>query len=314
MDTADSSGPSPGDSADTEDATFATPSHPYLLALHTCPIKEEVCGNPMNHTVRLAGSEDGGSWTVLESVEPFSGSVPDVIVRDGILYIYSLPELRRIDLSDGSVLPRSELTFLTDEALDTGELGVLHADPSMILDADGRLVMFFLEGSKEADPASCPEIPCTRRILSATEEPGSQGTVFTVDDGARLEILIGEEGPSRLSDPDIFVGPDGYVLMVSRGQSIRVYISDTLHGTYTPLGKDNLTPGTGGVPAGAYIDGQYWLYASVDEGGVTSDIQWAALDGIDTILPADALSPITIDGIEADTMMASPGFWAAEEP
>jgi hypothetical protein len=294
------------DTGDTGEAIFAVPDDPYLLSLHTCPFSEESCGNPMNHTVRVAGSEDGATWRLLEEIEPFSGSVPDLLVRDGILYIYSLPELRRIDLSDDSLLPTTELTFLTRNG-DPSD--VLHADPSMILDEAGNIVMFFLEGSEDSDPASCPQTPCTKRILSATEVSGSQGTVFTVDEGARLEVVITDDGPSRLSDPDIFAGPDGFVLLVSRGQSVRVYTSETLRGDYVALSLDNLTPGTGGVPAGGYIDGRYWLYVSVDAGG-TSDIQWAALEGIELVLPDDALSPIVLEGLEGDLLMASPGFWA----
>jgi len=307
VDTAHDTAADSRDTGDTGAVDFAVPELPYLLSFHTCPVNEKACGNPINHRVRLAGSEDGASWSLLEWVEPFSGSVPDVLVRDGILYLYSLPELRRIDLATQEVLPGSELTFRSEDT-------VFHADPSMILDEDGRIVMFFLEGSKGTDPASCPETPCTKRILSATEEAGSLGSVFTVDEGARLELEITEEGPARVSDPDIFVDTAGYTMLISRGQSVRVYHSAELRGTFEAVAKDHLTPGTGGVPAADRVEGQYWLYVSVDkDGGSSSEIQWAALDDLSQAVPEDTLTPISVSPeLDGDTMMGSPGFWAVE--
>ena len=295
------------DTGDTGAADFAVPEFPYLLSFHTCPSDKEPCGNPLNHSVRLAGSDDGFNWNLLDWVEPFMGSVPDVLVRDGILYLYSLPELRRIDLATQEVLSGSVLTFQSEET-------IFHADPSMILDEEGRIVMFFLEGAEGIDPASCPEKPCTKRILSATEEPGSLGTEFSIDEGARLEIEITEDGPARVSDPDIFATDSGYSMLISRGQSVRVYHSDELRGSFETLIKDNLTPGTGGVPAGEQIDGEFWLYFSVDEdGGFNSEIQWIVLDDLAQVLAEDALTPISVSpALDVDTIMGSPGFWAVE--
>lgn len=297
---------SPADTAlDTAPPDFAVPEHPYLLSFHSCPTDEETCGNPQNHTVQLAGSADGVSWEVLDWFAPYPGSVPDVLVRDGILYIYALPQIRRIDLATFAVLPDEGLTFLTEEEL-------FHADPSVILDEDGRIVMFFLEGSATGDPASCPEgPPCTLRILSATEQEGSLGTVFSVDEGARLAVEVTEESPARLSDPDIFVGASGYVLLVSQGQNVRAYGAEALQGSYEALGKDNLTPNTGGVPAGGYVDGQHWLYVTVDGDDETARIHHTATADLTQELPADALSPISLSPVPDDAaLIASPGFFA----
>ena len=305
--TADTSAPDTG--ADTAAPEFAVPEHPYLLSFHTCMTEETSCGSPQNHTVQLAGSDDGVSWEVLDWFEPYPSSVPDVIVRDGILYVYALPEIRRIDLATNEALPMEMLTFLSEET-------VFHADPSMILDEDGRLVMFFLEGVDGSDPAACPDgPPCTLRIFSATEQEGSLGTVFTVDDGVRLALEITEDTPSRLSDPDIFTDDDGFVMLVSRGQIVQAYVAETLRGTYTALGKDDLTPNTGGVPAGAYIDGEYWLYVTVNEGHEMSSIHQTTTTDLSQELPADALSPLNVTpDFGESAMLGSPGFFAVQAP
>ena len=108
VDSGDTAGPI--DTADTADPVYAVPEHPYLLTFHTCAV-DDPCGNPLNHTVQLAGSDDGESWTVLDWFEPYVSSVPDVIVRDGILYVYALPELRRVDLETYEALPMANVMF-----------------------------------------------------------------------------------------------------------------------------------------------------------------------------------------------------------
>ena len=57
--TADTSAPDTG--ADTAAPEFAVPEHPYLLSFHTCMTEETSCGSPQNHTVQLAGSDDGAT-------------------------------------------------------------------------------------------------------------------------------------------------------------------------------------------------------------------------------------------------------------
>ena len=68
------------------------------------------------------------------------------------------------------------------------------------------------------------------------------------------------------------------------------------------------------MPAAGHVEGGYWLYVSVDkDGGSSSEIQWAALDDLAQIVPADTLVPISVTPeLGSDTMLGSPGFWAME--
>jgi hypothetical protein len=305
------------DSADTGDTGNtgepALPDHPYLMSFHTCDPAEGACGDPQSHQVHVAGSDDGLSWEELDWVEPFPSSVPDLVVRDGILYVYGLPQLRRYDLETHEVLPLFEL-----EITDSDGAMVFHADPSMLLDDDGRIVMFFLEGLDGQDPASCPdnEPPCTKRILSATEVEGTDGHGFVVDEGARAEVLVEDDGPSRVSDPDVALGPDGWVMLLSRGQNVQVHASDTLRGTYEPVSDRELNAGSGGVPATQYVgdpDG-WWLYVTSDLGGELSEIRRAPVADWTERLDDSTLTAVEIgpDPLQGVIQVASPGIWAAE--
>lgn len=76
-------------------------------------------------------------------------------------------------------------------------------------------------------------------------------------DGHRIQI--------QGSDPDIFFDGEQFILYISRGQSTLAFISDTLEGTYSPIGEldgDSFLTHQGGVPAGHYDEEtvSYWTY------------------------------------------------------
>jgi len=299
------------DTATDTGAPPAQPDTPYLMSFHTCDTDDGPCGDPSIHEVHLAGSHDGFSWTVVDWVEPFNGSVPDVFVRDGVLYLYDVVTLRTYDLATRELIARNNLEILGDEP-------IFQADPSLILDDEGRLVVFFLEGLEGQDPASCPDEqpPCTKRILSATEVVGAGGHQFTLDDGARVEILVEDNTASRVSDPDILADPDGFKMLISRGQNVQVYESTELRGAFAPASDKELNAGSGGVPAAIWVpeDQQYWLYLTSDRGGELSEITFAAVDSLtekldDSALVAIELGPEALQGV---VQVASPGVWATE--
>ena len=81
------------------------------------------------------------------------------------------------------------------------------------------------------------------------------------------------------ADPDLFVGPDGYTIYISRGQAIEVHRSTDLWGPYEPayeLPDYRITRNGGGVPAGHYDwdTSMFWTFSTkhVDSTAFT-DIQ-----------------------------------------
>ncbi|MBI3744651.1 MAG: hypothetical protein HY261_10275 [Chloroflexi bacterium] len=192
-----------------------------------------------------------------------------------------------------------------------------YVDPGLFLDDQGQLVLFYLvsEGIG-SDPARCPsgQASCTKVFHSATEVGGSDGAAFTVDAGDRARVNITND---TASDPDIFRGPQGYVLYISRGPSVQVYTSNDLRGQYqlsASLPNGTLTNGAGGVPAGNYDQNttQYWTYVHNSPPGGTAVIRRAAHTSLDRQL-ADSdfttvLSGATFPGLGTGFRVESPGF------
>lgn len=213
------------------------PSQQYVMAFHGCKTGSGDCNNPSSHEVYLAQSNDGASWSLVPGWEPRDGSVPDVLRRGDTLYVISTGGVSRLNMQTGDV---------THEQVKI-EGGELWVDPSLAQLPDGRLVMFYLPGIMGQDPASCApgEGSCTRQIKSAVEVPGSNGTVFRADSGARVtETITG----GVFSDPDIFSNGSEWVLYVSRGQSINAYTSANLQGTFSFRGP--VSQNQGGVGSG----------------------------------------------------------------
>ena len=213
------------------------PSQQYLMAFHGCKSGSGDCNNPSSHEVYLAQSNNGASWSLVPGWEPRGGSVPDVLRRGDTLYVISTGGVSRLNMQTGDV---------THEQVSL-EGGEQYVDPSLAQLPDGRLVMFYLPGIMGQDPAACApgERSCIRQIKSAVEVPGSNGTVFRADSGARVsETITG----GTFSDPDIFYNGSEWVLYVSRGQSINAYTSANLQGDFSFRGP--VSQNQGGVGSG----------------------------------------------------------------
>ncbi|MBM74939.1 MAG: hypothetical protein CMK59_06035 [Proteobacteria bacterium] len=275
-----------------------------LLVYHSCDTRIKDCFDPMLHEIQMAYSEDGHDWTIWDELPQISGSVPDILIRDSVLYIYSLPELHRLDLITGSWLPTIRARVFDDK----GNM-VIHVDPSPVLDENNNIVLFFLKGVPGIDPATCSmtENSCTKEFLSATELAGSKGARFRIDRGIRTSVNL--KGPGDFaSDPDVFQDPNGYVMYISRGQATHVYRSKTLQGSY--VFEKELTNTGGGVPAGYYHfnENMYWSFTSkhvaqpwMQEIRMSEHPSLEDFPSFKTaILPVNRNAPI---------MQASPGFW-----
>jgi len=277
----------------------------YILAFHTCDTATSDCRDPRNHRVYLAQSDDGASWSLVPGWEPYQGSVPDVIRRGDSLYIYTPNQVRRYRFSTGTWEEPVQVTLTDPEA--TGG----YVDPSLFVDDQGRLVLFYLLGIIGQDPAGCGpgQTMCVKHFHSATEVEGSDGTAFVAEPGDRVQVTI--NSPGSASDPDIFYDGARYVLYISRGPSVQVYTSPTLHGNYTLL--DDLPGGylthAGGVPSGHFdpSTSRYWTYVHTNQG----IIRRAVHKSLDTPLSdSDFVTVLSGNSVGLGTSyrVESPGF------
>ncbi|MED5330655.1 MAG: hypothetical protein VX916_05135 [Planctomycetota bacterium] len=235
-------------------------SDTYFMAVHGCEDPSVDCHSPMNHQTYLLSSDDGENWTALAGWTSYQGSVPDLIRRGDTLYLYNPNQLVRYHLDTGVLDGPMWVT------LHGGTSGGF-VDPSLYLDEEGNLVLFYLPGILGSDPAGCPpgSPTCTKYIRSAVETPGTDGIEFDVA-GDRLTISVGGGDPPSASDPDIFLAGDTYAVLLARGASTQLWTSDSLHGTYvlsTDLPNGFLWSGGPAVASAFYdhVTGETWLYA-----------------------------------------------------
>lgn len=277
----------------------------YLMTFHACDEKTGDCHNPKNHIVYLAQSNDGVSWNLVDTWTPVQGSVPDVIRRDNTLYVYTPGKLIRYHLDTDE---QEDAVSVTINDLPDG-----FVDPTLALDDDGNLVLFFLYGKRGSDPAGCSadeKGSCTKYIGSATEVPGSDGKTFTLNDGTRATIPLSSQTLLTASDPDIFFNGEEYILYTAHGSRIDVWTSNDLHGTYTRKTEKLSTRNS--IPSGFYdiIDDEYWTFAHGKQAGGTNVISRAVHDGLTKSI--DSEWSVVIDaesvGLPEDTHVESPGF------
>jgi hypothetical protein len=287
-------------------STSATISGYYLMAFKAC----NPCGNPLNDTTYLAQSSDGTTWSAIPGYVPYSGSVPGIVRRGKTIYMYTPGFLRRYHID----------TNVYDSPVSVTVMGTTNGfvDPDPIIDASGNIVLFYLPGLQGGDPAACPtgQSTCTHVIDSATEAAGSDGASFTRDAGDRATLTLSSGGSGNLSmtasDPDVFAGPTGFVLYVSRGPSVEALSASMLQGTYSDisgLAGGMLVNGAGGVPTGHYFSstGQFWTYISATD----NTIKLAVTTSLGTAIPSTSFSTVlsgaTFPGLGGSTV-GSPDF------
>ncbi len=282
----------------------------YLMAFHACDTASTECRDPRNHQVYLAQSNDGAQWRLVPGWTPYTGSVPDVIRRRNTIYIYTPGNLVRYHLDTGVLEGPVAVTVSGVE---------MFVDPSVFVDGQGRLVLFFLYGQMGGDPAGClpQETTCKKRFGSATEVEGSDGASFTLDKGDRATVtLVASSEIRSASDPDIFFDGTQYILYISHGASISVWTSATLRGTYARVASlpgGLLSQGSGGIPAGYFapLSGQYWTFAHVPRGGAATKIYRAVHSGFSRPLgEADWIAILSGEalGLGSAVNVESPGF------
>lgn len=299
-------GGSGGGGGSSTSSSFLTGT--YLMAFHACDMTSgasNCAGNPSHHFTQLASSSDGASWTIISGWSQYQGSVPGIIRRGNTLYMYNASTtMRKVDATSGSV------STATVSIKDSSGANVQFADPSVILNSSSQIVIFFLNSTGiMGDPASCSSFPCTKKMDSATEVAGSDGTQFVQDSGDRAQVTLTGTAPSiTASDPDVFSDPSGFVLLVSQGANVLAYRSSSLTESFSSipgLTNDFLVNGNaGGVPAGYYdtVSKMYWIY--VTSGGSTSPatIKRAVTTSLTTLDPSNFSDVVTGSGIGLGSM------------
>ncbi len=283
----------------------------YLLAFHACDTATTACSDPRNHKTYIAQSDNGISWQPIPNYMPHNGSVPDIIRRGNTLYIYNPGTLRRYNIdTDTWEVP---IPVNINQSNGAPEMFV---DPSTILEEGGRIVLFYLVGQTGGDPARClaNQTSCTKIFRSATEVNGSDGAAFIVDSGSRAEINI--TSSDTASDPDIFNSSAGYMLYISRGNSVQALSSSNLRGSYSNIAgltDGILVNGSGGIPSGYYDanTSQYWTYVHRPQGNVAV-IRLAQHASISSPVQESKFSTIltgsNFSGLGSSYTVESPGF------
>lgn len=279
-------------------ACLDPPQEAWLMAVLQAPPGSR---SPADHQVRLLSSEDGQHWAQERSLQPYTGSVPDLARREDTLYLFTPHQVRSRELG--------QRRWSEPEALvvEDGERRLVAYDPSVVVDEQGRLVLFFLEHEGEGDPATCGLglSSCTKRFLSATEVEGSQGRRFTRDPGVRLELEV----PSRRvsSDPEVFHDGRSWALAWQGLGAMRYARADTLRGTYVPRGQ--LTRQMS-VPALVSDGESVWIYGHRAQRGGKSRVSRAVLPDLDHApIPRGALE----DVLNADQLPEG-GDWHIASP
>ena len=261
----------------------------------------------MNHKVQIVGSDDGEEWQFLSEFPEVDGSVPDLLYRNGVLYLYAMHFLYRYDFEERSW--SNPAVVSVDNADGTQDR---HVDPNPLLTDDGRIVLLYLSNDQNGDPASCMEFPCLKSFKMAVEKEGSDGAAFELSQ----ELIVVELSQEQriAADPDLFVGPDGYYIYLSRGQAIEVHKSTDLWGPYEPayeLPDYRITRNGGGVPAGHYdwSSSMFWTLSTkhLDSTAFT-DIQMSQHAIFEHQDEAQFSSLGLLDLVEEGFLVSSPGL------
>lgn len=284
--------------------TSAITTYNYLMAFHACPSD---CSNPANHTIYLAGSDDGISWTLVPDFTPISGSVPDLVYYNNFLYIFHTEDTGWAKLNSCfETVAEETISLISDE--DSGG----YVDPSPIVSGDD-LVLFYLPGVIGQDPAGCASYPCTKEIHSAAD-PSSDLTEFTQVSGERAQVSLTS---GSFSDPEVIALNDGtFLLYVSMGQKTAVFTGNSLTDTFaSPDGSATRFVNTtaGGVPTAIEVGDEVWIYTTSSSGGVEVIKRAANPDGI-TLLADSAYTTVIDHAISSSfsstTSVSSPSIIA----
>ncbi len=241
----------------------------YIMAFAVC---SQPASPPPDQTVYLAESDDGSNWTLVPDFIPYTGSVPEIIIRGSKLYVYTptpTAVVKRYDFGSNTW----DASPVSVSIHDSVGNNVGWVDPTSIIDSSGNIVLFFLNTTGiSGDPAICTAYPCTKYFDMAVEVPGSDGTQFVKSSGHRASITLQDTLQRRACDPDLFFDGTQYVLYITKANGMVAYYSNQLLGNYTLFsGLPNGFITVQGVTGCGYFENtssEYWMYVMEKVSGV----------------------------------------------
>lgn len=281
-------------------------AYSYLIAFHACASN---CSDPRNHTIYMAGSNDGIDWTLISEFEGKAGSVPDIVFFDDFLYLFHAGDTSKNWAKVNACFEVVETGKADlDSSTDTGGF----VDPSLVVSGED-LILFYLPGVIGGDPAGCGSAStCTKEIHSA-EAADDALTSFTQVTGNRASASL--SSGETFSDPDLVVRSSGsHLLYVSHGQDTYVYTGTDLAGAFSS--PDGSTPrkisnAAGGVPSGIEVGGEVWLYVTTNQSGVEVIRRAVSSDGVTALGSSDfqtVLSGSISSSFASGTSVSSPSI------
>jgi hypothetical protein len=223
----------------------------------------------------LAQSRDGVRWSAAPGFPRAAGTAPSTVRRGRTLYVFDglrvVPEglageLRRLRIGDASLteLPRGQ--FLAQIATPQDLQRASAVSGSIARDASGLLTLLYaLRFEPETNACPVAGEVCVK-VRTATEERGSDGTLFTGD--PRNRAVVGFAPGDDVRDPAALATARGHLVVLSGPRAcLRLLTAGDLHGPYRaarglPGGciGDEVPVAT---PSGAYRPflKEHWLYA-----------------------------------------------------
>jgi hypothetical protein len=206
---------------------------------------------PYHDKISYATSTDLLKWTDSGKILMEHASVPDVLLKDGMLYMYFVDvttdgKSEQIGLmkSSDSGKTWSQREFVVIKGKNVAK--IIPVDPDPVLLADGRIRLYYYDISGHPTVESKTK----NKIYSAVS---SDGINFTQEDGVRFEEV-------SIFDPDVIKVGDTWRLYVGSpaGQTVISAIStDGLNFT-----KEGVAYEGSAVPNAIYESGKYYLYTA----------------------------------------------------
>lgn len=201
---------------------------------------------PYHDKVSFATSPDLINWTDSEEILAEHASVPDVILKDGILYVYF------VDVTTDGIKEQIGLITSSDSGKTWSERKIINieglkdktaVDPAPFLMDDGTIRLYYFDISTTMNDPDLSE----NAIYSAIS---TDGINFVEEEGVRFEY-------PAIFDPDIITNDDGYYMYVGTDDQKVLYAtsSDGLDFEYGGVAMSG-----GAIPNVIFESGKYYLF------------------------------------------------------
>src|SRR3989344_2302561 len=215
---------------------------------------------PYHDKVSYATSTDLLNWTDSGKVLIEHASVPDVILKDGTIYMYFVdvstdgrPEQLGMMKSTDDGKSWSERQIITIKGV--GVASKVPVDPDPFLLPDGRIRIYYFDISGRANVGSKSK----NKIYSAVS---SDGVNFKQEDSVRFE-------DDNIFDPDVLKVDDTWRLYVGNPEGQKVVSATSKDGLN--FVKEGAAYEGSSVPNAIYEGGKYYLYTAGIQIATSSD-------------------------------------------